>query len=51
MPPLERIYRQAILANKELVLAGHGKAAVINIQEQCCKNAARKDTISPAYKP
>lgn len=33
MPALERIYRQIILCNNKLAREGHGKATLINIQD------------------
>ncbi|EPB86276.1 hypothetical protein HMPREF1544_06918 [Mucor circinelloides 1006PhL] len=38
MPAMERIYRQIILCNKELALEGHGKAALINIDDYCAND-------------
>ncbi|KAI8078456.1 concanavalin A-like lectin/glucanase domain-containing protein [Thamnidium elegans] len=38
MPAIERVYRQVMLCNKELVCEGNGKAALINIEDYCSNN-------------
>lgn len=38
MPAMERVYRQVMLCNKELVCEGNGKAALINIEGYCSNN-------------
>jgi hypothetical protein len=46
MPAMERIYRQMILSNKELACEGHGKAALINIDDYCTNDIGKRDALS-----
>ncbi|KAI9264298.1 hypothetical protein BDA99DRAFT_508942 [Phascolomyces articulosus] len=47
MPPLERIYRQAMTVNKELAYAKFGKAIILNVKEHCTSNNNMTQTTSP----
>ncbi|KAG2220552.1 hypothetical protein INT45_004158 [Circinella minor] len=50
-PPLERIYRQAMVVNKELAYTKFGKAMILNVKEHCSSSndisTANTDTASP----
>ncbi|KAI9322578.1 hypothetical protein BX666DRAFT_1896447 [Dichotomocladium elegans] len=40
VPPLERIYRQTLIVNKESAYAGYGKSTIVDIQEYCTSNGS-----------
>lgn len=39
MSPLESIYRQVLLTNKELACAGDGQSAIVNVEEYCAQGS------------
>ncbi|CDS11854.1 hypothetical protein LRAMOSA04050 [Lichtheimia ramosa] len=39
MSPLESIYRQVLLTNKELACAGDGQSAIVNVEEYCAQES------------
>jgi hypothetical protein len=49
MPAMERIYRQMILCNKELACEGHGKAALINIDDYYTNDIGNHDIFTDSY--
>lgn len=44
MSPLERIYRQVLLTNKELACAGDGQSAIVNVEEYCAQGSPPSGT-------
>jgi hypothetical protein len=35
MPPLERVYRQAVVASEELAGVGNGESLLLSVNELC----------------